>query len=164
MQQFRFWAIGLSGLLMMVSPAWAMNAVPSRQVMPLIVAEKTMDATVEPTSDVLMASYSRPRMRNYGHRQVHIRRGLPSQRAGLPSQQARLPQKRSGLKTVSTRMPKHQADLPSQKARLPKQRADLPKQRHQLKMQQADLPSYNGRLPRYRSKPHRYRGSLRVSY
>lgn len=161
MQLFRFLMIGFIGIFIGITPASAMNASSTPDVKPMFVVERT-EADV--SSDVLMASYARPRMKNYSGRPVRVRKGLPRQRASLPRQSARLPKQQAGLSTVDVRLPKQQASLPSQSARLPKQRAFLPTQRHRLKTERAMIPHFSSRLPNQRSRPRQYRGSLTISY
>ena len=134
MQQFRFWIISFIGVLIGITPVSAMNVSLIQDVEPLFAVADQTEQQV--SSDILVASYARPRMRNYSGHRVRVRKGLPRQRASLPSQSARLP----------------------------KQRASLPTQRHKLNTERAMIPHFNSRLPRQRSTPRRYRGSLHISY
>lgn len=162
MQQFRFWIMSFIGVLIGITPVSAMNVSLIRDVEPLFAVADQTEQQV--SSDILVASYARPRMRSYSGHQVRVRKGLPSQRASLPRQSARLPKQRAGLSTEEARLPRQRASLPSQSARLPKQRASLPTQRHNLNTERARIPHFDSRLPRQRSTPRRYRGSLHISY
>ena len=162
MQQFRFWIMSFIGVLIGITPVSAMNVSLIQDVEPLFAVADQTEQQV--SSDILVASYARPRMRNYSGHRVRVRKGLPRQRASLPRQSARLPKQRAGLSTEEARLPRQRASLPSQSARLPKQRASLPTQRHNLTTERARIPHFDSRLPRQRSTPRRYRGSLHISY
>lgn len=130
----------------------------------LFVQVENTSTSLDTKDKVQLASYSHPRFKRYSGGRVHVRRGLPKQRASVRLKKGRLPQQRAGLNTVSSRIPRQRAGLPSQNAKLPKQRAGLPTQRHSVKGKRSDLPHYHGELPRKNARLPRYRGSLRVSY
>ncbi len=150
--------------LIIALQAGAKGVTVKTDIASVFVNGSTNEETIKNASEVLLASYSNPRMRRYGKRRVSVRKGLPKQRAGLPKQRSRLTKQRAGLPNQGARLPKQRAALPKQDARLPKQRANLPRQRKSLNIHQSGLPSIHYRIPTYNSKPRRYRGSLHISY
>ncbi len=107
MQQFRFWIISFIGVLIGITPVSAMNVSLIRDVEPLFAVADQTEQQV--SSDILVASYARPRMRNYSGHRVRVRKGLPRQRASLPTQ-------RHNLNTERARIPHFDSRLPRQRS------------------------------------------------